>query len=116
MKKQFLFIFFAIVIFSCSNSNSPKSVVAAFLKGLEAFDYPEVEKHCTPRYAKYLSAVISMGAKNTANEGLPKILRDSIVGDRAYVFVQNRKNTNLEDIVLLAKIDGKWKVDLPSKK
>ncbi len=116
MKKQFLFIFFAIVIFSCSNSNSPKSVVAAFLKGLEAFDYPEVEKHCTPRYAKYLSVVISMGAKNTANEGLPKILRDSIVGDRAYVFVQNRKDINLEDIVLLAKIDGKWKVDLPMKK
>ncbi|HMG14701.1 MAG TPA: hypothetical protein VK590_04595 [Saprospiraceae bacterium] len=116
MKKLFYFIIILSVVTACSEGlNSPKIVVKKFMFNLTHGNLEEAKKYCTDESVKLLAMSSMFAGKNGYKELNYKILRDSIVGDQAWVFYLNNETKN-ENTMDLIKINDKWLVDLHIKK
>lgn len=106
-----MIVTFGIVLASCGDSgNSPKGVAGKFMLLVSKGEYEKAKELGTPQTAMLLD--LSRGADLP---GKVKILRDSIVGDRAWAFFYNEQ-TQREESIDLIKTNDKWKVDLRVKK
>ena len=105
-------ISFFFLLSSCQDSNKPQAIARKFIISMNEKKFEEAKTYCTPKTAEFMDILIKMGA-NTGNLSLDKNseLRDSIVGDVAYVF-KNKSSTNpKKDALRLIKVEGKWFVD-----
>ena len=115
MKHLVIFCALMICLSACGN-NTPKGITAKFLDCLKAKDYTKAVTYCTPRGAAFVNMGMAMG-NNVQPLNSYTILKDSIVGDRAWVTCimdngSEKSNAKLE----LFKIDGKWKIDPGTRK
>lgn len=110
MKKAAFLLFFSLWLAACNN-NTPTGIAVKFLDCLATGEYDRAKQYCTPQG----EAAVEM-ARQMAREGVPlinnyKIQRDSVAGDKAWVFYENTLygrpyNANIQ----LVKHEGKWKV------
>ncbi len=110
MKKVAFFFFLSVWLTACNN-NTPSGIASKFLDCLVAKDYSRAKQYCTASGAMALSFIESM---NTGERALSsyKILRDSVVDDRAWVFYNGiTSGRTMTTALELTKLDGKWKVD-----
>lgn len=116
MKNNYFIILPLFLLLSCgSGGNSPKGIASQFLEHVSRGEYDQAKAFGTAGTAMYLDFSLQMmpaGLDKTFNY---KILRDSIVGDHAWVFFFDER-TKHEESMDLTKVDNKWKVDLRMKK
>ena len=116
MKKYLAFLLFALMLSSCSSNNTPLGIADAFLTNIKKGDYEEAKKYGTSGTVNIMNAAIMMTPQGQPIEKTNfRILRDSVINDRAFVFYVDEKY-NRVDILNMVKIDGKWKVDYKKKK
>lgn len=97
--------------FAAACSNGPEDVAVKVMEAVRDNDEKVLEENCTSLVASMLqfqSAIVSdamLGMKF-------KALDSKITGDRAVVKIQAKMDgKTTTQIVTLAKIDGKWKVN-----
>lgn len=118
MKKQLFLTFFTLLLLttSCGNSpNSPKGIANQFLAFVSKGKYEEAKAFGTSNTVMYLNFSEQMMPEGMDKTFGYKILRDSVVGDHAWVFFYDER-TEKEESLDLIKVDNKWKVDLRMKK
>ena len=110
MKKTLIFMLITCSIVACNN-DSPSGVVSDFLDCLMAKDYKCAKQYCTSTGVVALEFYESIGKTEYEFSGY-KIIRDSIVSDRAWVFYEGLANGHKRrSSIELARVEGKWKVD-----
>lgn len=109
------------VLFSCGEGgilpggkDDPKDVARKFTQSVGKGDIEAAKGYCTPQSARFIEAFMKMGAGAGQMEFLGKNieLRDSIVGEVAYVFLLNPKNPNENPPTRLVRVNGEWKVEM----
>ena len=109
-------ILLAACIFTACNNNSPVGVTTEFLDCLVLKDFDCAKRHCTASGVMAISFIESVGKSEFAFTGY-KITRDSVEGDKAWVYYDAEANGQKRgNLVELTKIDGKWKVDPSMRK
>lgn len=111
MKKILILVGLAFSLLSCSKS--PSSVAENFANAIGKGEYDEAKKYCTETTAT-LVGLASLNGKKDPNYSI-EILRDSIVGDKAWVFYKEN-GKDRERSLTLKNIDGEWKVDIETGK
>jgi hypothetical protein len=115
MKKAAFFFFLSLWLTACNN-NTPTGIASKFLDCLVAKDYSRAKQYCTASGAMAISFIENMNTGEGALTGY-KILRDSVVDDRAWVFYEGiAAGRTMTTAVELTKLDGKWKVDPKMRK
>jgi hypothetical protein len=100
---------------SAPSSNSPQSIARKFIKSMEEKNVEEAKSYCTPASAKFLDMLIKMGAYTDSSKfGKDFELRDSIVGDIAYVFHEKPMTEAQKQPMRMLKVNGEWKIDFPT--
>lgn len=117
-----LLAFAAVTVFlSCGEGgilpggkDGPKDVARKFTQSVRKGDIEAAKGYCTPQSARFIEAFMKMGATAGQMEFLGKDmeLRDSIVGEVAYVFLLNPKNPEENPPTRLVREDGEWKVEM----
>jgi len=109
MKKTFLFIITLGLFIACSPP-SPEKVAQNYVENVAKGDIWEAKKYVTESTEKMLNIMV----KSTVIEVNPdfefNFIKDSIVGDRAWVKYSDEKN--VEGTIPLIKSKGEWKVHL----
>lgn len=102
------------VLVGC-NSNAPKNVAEKFLLNLSVGKIDEAKKYATEPTGKMLDLMVGLGGAKDLNPNFKfTFVRDSIVENQAWVFYKDEKDKT--DHIELVKLDGKWKVNVGSKK
>lgn len=118
MKKQLFLAFLTLLLLttSCGGSaNSPKGIANQFLGLVSKGEYEQAKTFGTTNTAMYLDFSARMMPEGMDKTFGYKILRDSVVGDHAWVFFYDER-TEKEESLDLIKVDNQWKVDLQMKK
>jgi hypothetical protein len=115
MKKLIFSCLVALSLSACNN-NTPVGIAEKFLDCFVTQEYEKAKQYCSPNGVKALEFVLMMGGGQDAISGYA-ILRDSVVGDRAWVTYESVvKGEKSKTILELGKIDGQWKVDPKMRK
>lgn len=117
MKKMVFFCFLALWLTACSDNNTPIGIAKKFLDCLETGDYDHAKQYCTTQGEAAIEMARQMDKGGVKFINNYKIQRDSIVGEKAWVFYENtlygqRLNAN----VILVQDNGTWKVHASSSK
>jgi len=105
---------FSILLFSCSNSDSPRSIADKFLKAMSAQDFETAKLYGTEETEKLLDMLngFTKRSSDMANRELKyEITHENITGDNATVFYKEEGRAG-ELQLPMVKVDGKWKVML----
>jgi hypothetical protein len=111
----------ATLLFSCGEGgilpggkDDPKEVARKFTQSVKKGDIEAAKGYCTPQSGRFVEAFMKMGAGagQVGFLGKDMELRDSIVGEVAYVFLLNPKNPDENPPTRLVKVDGEWKVEM----
>lgn len=113
MKKILLLAGLTFFMMSCSES--PSSVAENFAVSVGKGKIEEAKKYCTESTGMLLDMSASFGGVQPDPDFSIKILRDSVVDNRAWVFYTEKDRTK-EHSLDLVKIDGEWKVTINRKK
>lgn len=116
MKKIAFLLFFVGGLMACS-SNTPKGIASKFLNALANRDFEKAGIYCTPSGSFIVEMAKKMPVDDPAGKPSYTVLRDSIVGNEAWVFYEvavgkEKGITKLE----MSLVDGKWKVDPKMRK
>lgn len=110
MKNPVLFLTLSLLLTACG-SNTPTGIAGKFLECLATKEYDKAMQYCTPTAVMVVNTIRNMDP-NPAQSGRYVVLRDSVVGDQAWVFYADTKLApDAETKLQMAKVDGKWKVD-----
>lgn len=112
MKKFFAFAILALLMVSC---NTPSRVAEKFSVAVSHGKVDEAKKYCTENTGKMLDMSAKLGGLSVDPDYEMTILRDSVVGNTAYVFYTEKGSTR-EHRMTLCKIDGDWKVNMDYRK
>jgi|GEM_PF-2933269 len=115
MKNSVLFLSLSLLLVACG-SNTPTGIAGKFLECLATKEFDKAMQYCTPGAAMVVSMAQKMDTQ-PAQSGRYTVLRDSVVGDQAWVFYTDTKLAPGSEIKMqMAKVDGKWKVDARMEK
>ncbi len=115
MKKILFFALASILAFtSCSSSSSPTDVAKNFSENLAKADVNGAKKYATESTGKLLDLANSFGAVKVQPNFKFDVIKDSIVGEKAWVFFKDENGA--KQSVELIKEKGKWLVDAGGKK
>lgn len=119
MKKLIVPFVVAALLASCGggggSDSGPGSVAIEFNKALGTGDIAKAKEYCTKESAQVLDMIGGMmammpdSAKEANANVKMTVLRDSIVEDRAWVWLQSEGSEESE-ATELQKVDGEWKV------
>ena len=115
MKRINAFILLVLLLVACGGLNSPKKVATAFTENMAHGKIEEAKQLATGTTAQMIDFISGMGRMPVEPSFKFHYLRDSIVGDEAWVFYDNAISKK-EEYVHLVKIEGKWKVHMENKK
>jgi len=124
MKSKILLPALMLILASCSSelgTSGPKYAAKQFTENLAKGNITEAKKYATESTGRLLGFANSLGILDIASfwgslpGGFPmdpdfvfEAERDSIVGNRAWVFYRTPDGT--QEVVELVKVDGKWLV------
>jgi hypothetical protein len=112
MKKILLLFSLSLLMFSCSSG--PEKVAENFLENLSKGKVDEAKKYATESTGKMLDFVSSMTSLPVDPDFKFNPVRDSIVGNKAWIFYLDKNDD--ENSIELVKIDGDWKVNVEAQK
>ncbi|MBL7814754.1 MAG: hypothetical protein JNL70_07085 [Saprospiraceae bacterium] len=121
MKIFFQSVLLLLVFASCDNGilgkrDSAQLVAKKFVSYMKHHDIEGAKACCTAQSAKMLDRIFKIGGQAFLEEISDNPdMRDSIVGDKAFVFFKNPPKPIYQTPIHLVKLDGQWKVDLLSK-
>lgn len=105
----------SLSLFMTGCTDSPQDVGESFMRAVASGKIEEAKLYCTETTAKSLDFASQMGALKIDPDYDVVCLRDSIVGNTAYVYYLE-KGCSKEGRLTLYKIDGEWKVNMEGKK
>lgn len=116
MKKVLVCFIFAFLM-SCGNSKAPGEVAVRFNNALSSGDIEQAKEFCTEETMQALELVggmMEMMSDSMRAASMNKkylFIRDSVVKDRAWVWIKEIDNPDaIEEVAELKKVDRKWKV------
>lgn len=101
----------AILFFSCSSS--PENAVKNFTENLTKGKVEEAKKYATESTGAMLDMANSIGAIPVDPDFEFEMLKDSIVGNRAWITIANPNGRS--EVMDVVKIDGEWLVNMEAK-
>ncbi len=119
MKNVFIALICVLVLAACgggAGGNEPKDVAINFNKALAIGDIETAKKYASEDSHQLLGMMAGMmsmapDSVKEANKDLEfKFVRDSIVEDRAWVWLEADQEGGEAEAVELKQIDGEWKV------
>ena len=116
MKKAAFFLTLALWLAACGN-NTPKGIATKFLECLATKEYDQAKEYCTLQAAAVVEMARRMDSERLPEPGRYQVLRDTVVGNHAWVFYKEKKGADDETIKMsMVKEEGKWKVDAKAGK
>lgn len=112
MKKIIAVLALSTLLFSCSSG--PESAVRNFTENLAKGKIEEAKKYATEPAGMAIEFGGQHGIIKIDPDFTFEMIKDSIVGNRAWVTYVDQKGT--EETLELIKIDGEWLVHMESKK
>lgn len=113
MNKVITILGISALFISCSSG--PEKAAKNFTENLAKGKVEEAKKYTTESTAKMLDFASSFGGLPIEPDYKFNLIKDSIVGNRAWVTFANQKDGK-KDRIELVKIDGDWLVHMESKK
>ncbi|MEE1062417.1 MAG: DUF4878 domain-containing protein [Paludibacteraceae bacterium] len=113
MRKIFILVTMTLSLLSCCES--PSAVFEKFSKAVAYGKVEEAKKYCTESTGQLLDLASKFGGIKVNPDYKIVILRDSVVGNKAYLYYIENESSR-EESVTLYKIDGEWKVNIESEK
>ncbi|MCL6217738.1 DUF4878 domain-containing protein [Zunongwangia pacifica] len=111
MKKIITIIAVSALLLSCSSG--PEKAAKNFTENMAKGKVEDAKKYATQSTGKLLDMAVSFGGSQIEPDFKFEFVKDSIVDNRAWVtYMDNGEKKDLE----LVKIDGKWLVNVESKK
>jgi len=109
--KKIILVLFLGVLFSCSSE--PEKSVKKFLESSSKGDINEAKKIATKSTGKALDLLGRLGQDSFGEDFKFKILKDSIVGDKAWVMYAGTKHgKKYKETLELVLVEGKWLVSI----
>jgi hypothetical protein len=112
--KNRLFLGLGLTVILTSCSAGPESVAKDFTENLAKGKIEEAKKDATESTGKLIDMASSLGSLHVNPNFTFKMDRDSVVDNMAWVTYINDKGR--KEKIQLVKIDGKWLVNINSKK
>ena len=115
--KKFLVCAVLTFLIACGDSRDPGEVAVLFNDALSAGNIDQAKEYCSEETVQALELVggmMEMMSDSMREASMNKkyiFIRDSIEGERAWVWIKETDNPNApEEMAELIKVDGKWKV------
>ena len=109
-----LLTMFAAMFFVGCGSPKPSVAAERFYAALAKGDWETVGKYSTPETVSNLTPYASKVQSMLASYGKAKAVKETIEGDNAVVVVEFENKKDDPDELTLIKVNGKWKVHMPS--
>lgn len=100
------------LLFSCSSG--PETAVKNFTENLAQGKVDQAKKYATESTGKLIDFASSLGGLKIDPNYSFKMIKDSVVDNKAWVTFNNQKGE--EETIEVVKIDGEWLVHMESKK
>lgn len=120
MKKILTLVTLTLLMTACgggSDSSDPRAVALAFNKAMSSGDISKAKEYCTSETSTALDMIGGMMAmmpdsvREAGKNREFKVIRDSVVEDRAWVWIQDiDAEDGGEEATELKMEDGEWKV------
>lgn len=110
--KKIYYYFLALILCLTSCSSGPENTARKFTESMAKGDIKAAQKYSTEGTGKLLEMLNGLGIDKM--ETFPdfkfNMVKDSIVGDTAWVTYKTPEDTN--DVLTLIKDNGEWKVSM----
>lgn len=111
MKRIFTVLSLATILFSCASG--PVESVKHFTENLTQGEVEEAKKYATEATGSMLDMASSMGIVPVDPDFKFEMLKDSIVGNKAWITIANPNGGS--EVMEVVKIDGDWLVNMKAK-
>ncbi len=108
-----LLVSLSVLLFACSSSG-PENAARNFTENVAKGKIEEAKKYATESTGKVLELASSFGSLEINPNFEFKMIKDSIVDNKAWVTFKNQEGKT--ETIEVVKIDGKWLVHMDAKK